>query len=380
MSGPPAEILGLFPGLRQGQAGGIQVSGRVAQQVLGTLGSDPPPDWPPGRVHLLTYGEAFPAPDGTGPPTRRVRTQAGAWLAARRLPGPAHLVLVWHVGLARLLPALRQPPAVVVVYLHGVEAWRPLGRGVARQLRSRRQPTLILANSAHTWGRACAANPWLADLDHRVVALGVGHPIRGALPPPEHPASLLMLGRLAQDEDYKGHREVIACWPDVLAEHPGARLWIAGEGDLRASLQAQASALDLAAHVSFFGQVREADKEALLRRCRAFGLPSRGEGFGLVYAEAMRLGRPCLVSTADAGREVVAPPLAGLAADPADRPGLARAIGRLLADGPAWAAWSAAARARYVSHFTEEHYRARLRTALAEAGGPPRARPGAGGR
>jgi glycosyltransferase involved in cell wall biosynthesis len=93
-------------------------------------------------------------------------------------------------------------------------------------------------------------------------------------------------------------------------------------------------------------------------------MPSRGEGFGLVYLEAMRLGRPCLVSNCDAGREVVNPPEAGLAVDPADASSLADGVCRLLADGPEWHRLSQAARRRYEREFTAEHFQRRLIAAL----------------
>jgi glycosyltransferase involved in cell wall biosynthesis len=93
-------------------------------------------------------------------------------------------------------------------------------------------------------------------------------------------------------------------------------------------------------------------------------MPSRGEGFGLVYLEAMRLGRPCLVSTHDAGQEVVRPPEAGLAADVDNPRELANALCRLLEDGPEWQAWSEQARKRYLSAFTARHFQARLLQAL----------------
>ena len=93
-------------------------------------------------------------------------------------------------------------------------------------------------------------------------------------------------------------------------------------------------------------------------------MPSRGEGFGLVYLEAMRVGRPCLVSTLDAGREVVNPPEAGLAVDPDNREELADAICRLLGDGPEWQQWSKQARQRYEQNFTAKHFQDRLMTAL----------------
>jgi glycosyltransferase involved in cell wall biosynthesis len=101
-----------------------------------------------------------------------------------------------------------------------------------------------------------------------------------------------------------------------------------------------------------------------LRRCRCLAMPSRGEGFGLVYLEAMRLGRPCLVSDQDAGREVVAPPEAGLAADPANGPQLAESLCRLLTPGEEWEQWSQAARQRYDSGFQGRDFQQRLLDAL----------------
>jgi phosphatidylinositol alpha-1,6-mannosyltransferase len=174
-----------------------------------------------------------------------------------------------------------------------------------------------------------------------------------------------MLGRLVRGEDYKGHREMIAAWPLVLKHIPGAELWVAGSGDLCADLERMAQEHGLQQHVRFWGQVSEQQKHELLARCRCFVMPSRGEGFGLVYLEAMRLGRPCLVSTVDAGREVVAPPQAGLAADPQDLDQLADAVRRLMTPGPEWERWSSAARKRYESQFTAPHFQERLVAALA---------------
>lgn len=384
---------GLFPDLGAAIVGGIEASGRIAVDVLIGLSADPPPGWPPFEVRLVSYGGGFAhglAPEGSAARAlpagaspivraRHARTKAGVLLAAAGLPASTRLVLAWHAGLLRVYPLLRTQESVIVVFLHGVEAWRPLGAALNHLARSPRRRVLVLANSQHTWERACVVNPNLAGLAHRIVPLGLGARLPGLLPPPDDPPALLMLGRLAASEDYKGHREVITSWPLVRRGVPGARLWIAGDGDLRPRLQAQAADLGLADSVTFFGRVSEADKANLLLRCRALGLPSRGEGFGLVYTEAMRMGRPCLVSTQDAGREVVNPPRAGLAADPGDRIGLAAAIQRLLRDGPQWQSWSATARRRYELTFTEDAFRQRLRTALVEAGDPLLAPPSAPG-
>ena len=124
----------------------------------------------------------------------------------------------------------------------------------------------------------------------------------------------------------------------------------------------------LADRVHFFGKVSESRKQELLLRCHCLAMPSRGEGFGLVYLEAMRLGRPCLVSTLDAGREVVHPPEAGLAADPSNPLALADAICRLLTEGSDLQTLSLQARRRYDSYYTASHFQNRLLKALASVG------------
>jgi phosphatidylinositol alpha-1,6-mannosyltransferase len=171
-----------------------------------------------------------------------------------------------------------------------------------------------------------------------------------------------MIGRLDQGERYKGHHEVISAWPAVQQRLPGAQLWIVGDGDLRVELEALANERQLA-EVRFFGRISDADKDGLLRAARCLVLPSRGEGFGLVYLEAMRQGRPCLVGN-DAGREVVNPPEAGIGVDPADPDQLVSALVHLLTPGAEWERMSAAARRRYADNFTARHFQDRLLAAL----------------
>src|SRR5258708_37666662 len=96
-----------------------------------------------------------------------------------------------------------------------------------------------------------------------------------------------MLSRLVKREDYKGHREMLDAWPLVLRRLPTAQLWIAGDGDLRPDLEQAAAERGLAHAVRFLGFVSEERKRHLLQESRCMAVPSRGEGFGLVYLEAM---------------------------------------------------------------------------------------------
>ena len=93
--------------------------------------------------------------------------------------------------------------------------------------------------------------------------------------------------------------------PPLLAARPGARLVVAGDGDDRPRLEARAAALGLGGAVLFTGFVSEATLAELYRRAAVFVMPSLGEGFGLVYLEAMRAGKPCVAARGSAAEEVV---------------------------------------------------------------------------
>ena len=82
------------------------------------------------------------------------------------------------------------------------------------------------------------------------------------------------------------------------------------------------------------------------------------------------MGRPCLVSTLDAGREVVNPPEAGLAVDPENSVALSDAVVRLMTPGTEWDGWSVGARRRYEAGFTADAFQKRLLSALAQVTGP----------
>jgi phosphatidylinositol alpha-1,6-mannosyltransferase len=351
------DLLGLFPAFTWQKIGGVETSARVAWRGIVNCGLR--------SAYLFCFGSKGEAPDDdSGGQTVYAASKVGSVIAALGTRWPVRLVLVWHLGLLKLLPFFRIPDARVVLFLHGIEAWRPQSWMTRTLLR---RVALYLSNSDHTWQRFLSFNPHLRDAPHRTVHLGIGSPIATAVPVPAHPPAILMLGRLLRGENYKGHREMIEAWPLVQRRIPDAQLWIAGDGDLRQDLEEMVRAGGLDGRIRFWGQVSEEEKQSLLARARCLALPSRAEGFGLVYLEGVRMGRPCLVSTADAGREVVNPPEAGLAADPSDLQQVAEAVCRLLTLGPEWDRWSLQARRRYERHFTAVQFQQRLVTALLES-------------
>jgi phosphatidylinositol alpha-1,6-mannosyltransferase len=341
-------VLGLFPQFGEGHFGGIQASASIAWQAVSER----------SNAELLVYSKNNGARHAkVGENNSRLR----AIRKAHHRKNATDILLIWQLGLIKLLPFLHHDTGRIALFLHGIEAWKSqdwLNRRLSRRV------DLFLSNSDYTWVRFISHNPELSGASHRTVPLGIGEPRLSLVPPPRARATALMLSRLSRAEDYKGHREVIAAWPLVLRLRPDAELWIAGTGDLQSELEHMVSTRGLAGSVRFLGVVSEEHKQKLLQQSRCLLMPSRGEGFGLVYLEAMRLGRPCLVSNEDAGREVVRPPEAGLSVDPRDGEGLSTAISRLLSDGAEWQQWSESARARYERDYTARQFQQRLADAL----------------
>jgi phosphatidyl-myo-inositol dimannoside synthase len=344
----PTKYLFIIPGLEPRQ-GGVQVSALDA--LAGTQGRN---------VECIVYGTdpLRACPNLSRALCRASKPGLALRMLARRWP--ADVAVCWHMSMLKLLPLARGFHGKVVVFLHGIEAWRPQTPNLIRKLE---KVDLFLSNSDFTWHEFQKFVPQIQGKPHITTPLGFGEPTAESSPLSDTP-SILIIARMTKAEDYKGHREIISAWPQVLQSIPNARLDIVGEGDLRPELEQMVADRSLKNHVVFHGRVDEATKAQLLRACTAFAMPSRGEGFGIVYLEAMRYARPCLVSDCDAGREVVNPPEAGLQVDVRDSRAVASALTQLLGDRQQWQVWSAAAKARYEQRYTVTAYQQRLFQAI----------------
>ena len=344
-------VLFVSPCLFEEHYGGVQKSAQIALEALCS-------NQQTTETRVLCYGARCQRKScvetGMDPCSH---SKLSAVLRALRLrTRPGTILLFWHLDLLRLLPLLGRRAARICLFLHGVECWRPMD---ARMRNLLARVDTFLTNSDFTWARFLEMNPrWIAS-EHRTVALGLDCPVPNIPAPAGVPAAII-LGRTYRSENYKGHRELIEAWPTVLRSRNEAELWVVGGGDAADDLKGLAVKLGVERQVRFFGAVEEGEKQSLLRSARCLVLPSRGEGFGLAYLEAMRIGRPCLTGTEDAGHEVVNPPEAGLAVAPSDISGLAASILRLLSPGPEWQHWSARAKNRYESAYTAAHFQKRL--------------------
>ena len=139
-------------------------------------------------------------------------------------------------------------------------------------------------------------------------------------PPAERRPGMQLLNVAALAEK-KGHRFLL----DALPELPDAHLQIAGDGELRATLEAHVAALELGDRVTFLGDRSKEEVAALMRAADLFVLPSLAENLPVVLIEAMASGLPA-VATRVGGVPEMLETGDGVLVDPGDASALAAAI------------------------------------------------------
>jgi len=141
--------------------------------------------------------------------------------------------------------------------------------------------------------------------------------------------TLAFLGRLKK---YKRVDLAIDAVHALVGQGVDVELLIAGEGDQRKALEAQARWLGIDAHVRFLGFLDELAKLDLLRRAWVHVLTSPKEGWGITNIEAAACGTPSVVSDAPGLRESVLHDQTGLLVPHGDLGALTEALGQLLRD------------------------------------------------
>jgi glycosyltransferase involved in cell wall biosynthesis len=243
--------------------------------------------------------------------------------------------------------------------LVGIEAWRPLRR-LERVALS--QAAHVVAISAHTRERFLAANP--SATGQPIVVCHPAAPIRGELADGLVPPGFaLTVGRMSSDERYKGHDSLLEAWPRVVEQQPVARLVVVGDGDDRPRLEEKARVLGLNRSVTFLGHVEGGRLNGMYADAAFFVMPSRDEGFGFVYLEAMQAGKPC-VACVGAASELFDDRSAGEIVTFGNADEIASACIRLFADPQRCAQLGRTAAGIVQQRFLPSHFIERFREAL----------------
>ena len=240
-----------------------------------------------------------------------------------------------HFGpIAQVARRIFGTPYVLVA--HGVEAWQMTR--VSRR-RAMQKANLALAVSHYT--RDCLIHEAGLDPDRVKILPNTFAAERFAITP-KAPRLLRKYGlrpdtqviltvcRLEETERYKGYDQIIKALPEILRSAPGARYLLVGKGSDRVRIEKLIAEIGVQEAVILAGFIPDEELVEHYNLCDIFAMPSRAEGFGIVYLEALACGKPVLAGNKDGSRDALADGELGLLVNPDDTDEIAAEIIRVL--------------------------------------------------
>jgi glycosyltransferase involved in cell wall biosynthesis len=280
------------------------------------------------------------------------------------------LVICAHVGVAPVAMIIRRVTrAQYWVILHGIEVWGELSASKRRALRGAKQLVSVSKFTAQVVGERQGLQTEAIAILPPAFSSDAAQERNSSkeIEPGQH--IVLTVARLAASERYKGHDVMLDAWPAVMREVPGAQYVIVGDGDDRARLQSRVAETGLTNSVSFRGSLSGTELQSCYDECQVFALPARteldprsprGEGFGIVFLEAMAHGKPVVGPNVGAPAEFIRAGVDGLLVDPLHSGEVATALIELLQNPDRGQEMGKAGREWVNQQFSHEKFRERL--------------------
>ncbi|MBR8832745.1 MAG: glycosyltransferase [Stigonema ocellatum SAG 48.90 = DSM 106950] len=146
---------------------------------------------------------------------------------------------------------------------------------------------------------------------------------------PEQPV-ILTVCRLSSLDSYKGYDQIIQALPEIRHQVPDVHYILAGKGDDQPRIEQLITQLNLQDCVTLAGFVPDDELCAHYNLCDVFAMPSRGEGFGIVYLEALACGKPTLGGNQDGAIDALCQGELGALVDPLDVGAIAKTLIQIL--------------------------------------------------
>lgn len=276
---------------------------------------------------------AMPAPFRTA-----MFALGGIWRALRHKPA---LVICTHLNFgpaAMLLSRLTGVPYVLIA--HGIDVHPGLSTMRRRALAGARAVWPV-----SRWTRERLMGLGISEAAIRVLAntvddsrFTIGEPRettrqRIRMSPSEK--VILTVARLDAGEGYKGYDAIVRALPAIRSAVGPVRYVIAGQGDDAPRIRRMAEDLGVADLVTLCGFVPDDELPDYYRLADVFAMPSRGEGFGIVFLEAMASGLPVLGGCEDGAVDALDDGQLGVLVNPLDDAAVAEGLEQLLLrEGP----------------------------------------------
>jgi phosphatidylinositol alpha-1,6-mannosyltransferase len=248
------------------------------------------------------------------------------------------VVILSHINLAivGLLIKTINPKCKVWLIAHGIEVWRPLS--FFKNLFLKRCDKIICVSNFTKQQMISRhqANPSKCIVLNNAVDPFMKMPVTFTKPAQllkryhltEKNLVLFTLTRLASTEQYKGHDQVIKVISQLRNKFPGIKYILAGQYDHKEEIRIQklitANKVDEQVILTGFIEENELTDHFLL--ADLFVLPSKKEGFGIVFIEALACGLPVVCGNTDGSVDAICNGELGTAINPDDVVELERAI------------------------------------------------------
>ncbi|RYD97573.1 MAG: glycosyltransferase family 1 protein [Sphingobacteriales bacterium] len=331
--------------------GGIEKVSRLAGKALHELCSEEG-----GSLQVFSMydgksedcGAYFPATAFRGFEGRRMAFVVRSLQEGRK----ADLVILSHVNLLSVGYAIKRlsPATRLVLLAHGIEVWQPFPAWKRHMLQG---CDSILPVSRFTRDKM----KQLYGLENSKLRV-VNNCLDPQLPPPAGRRSarlvdkygllpgskvVLTLTRLSHKDWYKGYDDVLMAMKSLKKEHPGLRYMLIGTCDSveKARLNRLICQQGLEEVVIFTGYVPDNELAEHFSVADCYIMPSRKEGFGIVFVEALYYGLPVIAGCIDGSVDALAGGSMGVLVDPDDpveiRAALKRVLGRGVSNQPSTA-------------------------------------------
>ena len=339
----------LFLTLRTFSAtGGIEKVSRVVGKSLYEIGAGQPGN----KLSILSMydlsGEVdekyFPASVFTGFGKKKSRFVFAAVSQGIK----CDQVILSHINLllAGFLIKLCSPRTRLILFAHGIEVWSPLPRLKKYMLG---KCDLVLAVSRFTKGRMMEVH----GLDEKKISV-LNNCLDPFLQPPldnEKSAELLLrygltpsnivlitLTRLSSKEQYKGYDNVLYALKTLKNDFPSIKYLIIGKYDAteKQRVDGLIDKLQLQEDIVFTGFIPEEELAEHYHIADCYIMPSKKEGFGIVFIEAMFYGKPVIAGNKDGSADALDNGRFGVLINPDDKEAITRAIKAVLSNKAAY--------------------------------------------
>jgi len=110
---------------------------------------------------------------------------------------------------------------------------------------------------------------------------------------------ILTVARLDKSEQYKGYDQIIQALSEIRHQIPNVHYILVGKGNDSHRIMQLITQLGLQDCVTLTGFIPDQELNDHYNLCDVFAMPSKGEGFGIVYLDALACGKPTLGGNQD---------------------------------------------------------------------------------